>query len=83
MLSREEKISRIVQTRLEGMDLSALEDFYVASRPSSLKKRLMTCLTPFLRRSVMIDWFDKFGWALVILAFIMLACQLMRYFIYI
>ena len=29
MLSREEKISRIVQTRLEGMDLSALEDFYV------------------------------------------------------
>lgn len=31
----------------------------------------------------MIDWFDKFGWALVIVAFIMLACQLMRYFIYI
>lgn len=27
-------------------------------------------------------WFDKFGWVLVVLAFVMLACQLIRFFVW-
>ena len=30
----------------------------------------------------MISWFDKFGWVLVVLAFVMLACQLVRFFVW-
>jgi hypothetical protein len=30
----------------------------------------------------MLSWFDKFGWVLVVLAFVMLACQLIRYFVF-
>jgi hypothetical protein len=26
-------------------------------------------------------WFDKYGWVLVALAFVMLACQLIRFYI--
>jgi hypothetical protein len=28
------------------------------------------------------SWFDKFGWVLVILAFVMLVCQLVRFFVW-
>ena len=28
------------------------------------------------------SWFDKYGWVLVVLAFVMLACQLIRFFVF-
>jgi hypothetical protein len=28
------------------------------------------------------DWTEKFGWVLVVLAFVMLACQLIRFFVW-
>jgi hypothetical protein len=28
------------------------------------------------------SWFDKYGWVLVVLAFVMLVCQLIRYFVF-